>query len=195
MSSSSNTLDVFVGPHQPEKLLPVTRPFTAIKAKLQAHLQEELPNLRTSAWHTWTQRTAMGTDKAQKEPRACECLLKTIPYSRASHWDVPAQRALSATSALHRVQRWERHFIRGMMVLYQQKHQIRPRKTSLRFGAQSAEFLILTSIHHWFRSMCFLIQIKKWTNTPDIFSRKKLTQRTGPDFFFFLAQYIKVIYN
>lgn len=133
MSSSSNILKVLVGPHQPEKLLAVTTPITAIKAKLPAHLQEELPNLRALAWRTWTHTTAMGTDKTQEEPTACECPLNTVPSSRVAHWEQTSTKVLVSHLCLTQSSGvGERHFMRERMDLHQQKHRIRPRKTNFR---------------------------------------------------------------
>lgn len=157
MSSSSNILKVLVGPHQPEKLLAVTTPITAIKAKLPAHLQEELPNLRASAWHTWTHTTAMGADKTQEEPTAYECPLLTVPSSRVAHWEQTSTKVL--VSHLCLVQSsgvGERCFMR------EKSH---ASAESIRSGQgkqiSSSEHKALNSwsspsTRHWLRSTCLL---------------------------------------
>lgn len=159
-----NSSDVPVGLHQPEKLLPATKPVTFLPSRqtsgrLASHY-EELPNLRTSPRCSCTSlgyRWDVGEAHTTWTSARNTSLQQRSSLTAAQHC-CPSRPPFSAMSALHRVQVW--CFIsrkREMMVLPQEKHEIRLKKASLRLRAQSSEFLILTWIHHWLRPTQFLI--------------------------------------
>lgn len=135
-------------------LLPATRPVTFLPSRQapgrSASHQEELPNLRASPWCTWTHATALATDGTWKEPMPCGCLLETLPSSRIAHRQQPSTAVhpsyLSQLPLPCTEFRGGRciSLKREMMVLHQEKHEIRLKKARLGLRAQSSEFLILT---------------------------------------------------
>lgn len=202
-----NNSDVPVGLHQPEKLLPATKPVTFLPSRqtsgrLASHY-EELPNLRpsprcscTSLGYRWDMGEAHTTWMSARNTS----LQQRSSLTAAQHC-CPSRPPFSAMSALHRVQAWcfiSRKRDDGATSgeawdqAEESKSQTQSTKLWISNPHLNTSLTPTNTIPH--RQHIFTqTYSEKWSNTSNTCPRKKLTQRTGPSFF--LALFVKVICN